>query len=1173
MTAQSSTAQVSQASQDLYAPIELLAPHWVLQRRQLVNWGSYEGYHVFEPSTAFDGTVTLLTGQSESGKSTLVDAQVSLLYPTGAAFNKASNAGRSDRSDYTYVRGQRGIRNDRGHDEPVYLRGVNEDGEPYAVWGAIVDDYIDTANSGHLSIAKFMYLPPDATPENMIKLYAMRAEPIDPRLMDAYREEKFSIPLLKQVYPGITVYQYANRFHEDVWKRFGLTEAACRLLHRMQASDAPSQLDDIFRKGVLNEPRALSMGRAAIDDYERYRNNFMSMERTRRRVELLQTINDEAAEYQEAERGVSQLRAIDPMQVGSDERRAQWLDTRISADVADVLPQYRAWAQENEAALQSAQEKVVQLNDEISSLENQMRGHGGDEIRKLEDKLADAQREYERVLKRCEKLVERFNRADQSMPENQTQWNEICAQYEQFDKEYAADARTRSDHQFELLNTCKIYEDELAELNDDYERKQRSRSRITREMADARALMAQVTGLQPEELPYAAELMDVEDEEWRVAMNVTYASLAPTILVDKRHEQGFAQNISRIPREQMPRRNWQFVDTDAIFDGDHDSSERDWLSGKLTFNEDSPFIGWLRARVASDASDALCVDAIDDASAERQVQRDGQIKSGKRGSHGTKGMKPVIGFVTETYLNELKVKIAAAKERLNQAIAARDAFDNDVAKLQAKHDLAQALQDTAWADIDAQAVEDRITQLRADRDELANNPELAQLKADLDIRKRQLEEANSRAWGAKTEAQSAQRALQAAQRWLSEHDDASTTADGVHAVPMNDVCNELLETSYVAYFGASAQRGSQRVGVILGIDDKSAKASGTHVKAEDRVDMQQVGVLRMSVAQAVGKTVTQLAAQRDARRKSCETTMQSYIDQYAPNDDRISASVNDAQFFERELAELEPGVIGQEAASTEYFNSLEKMLNDFVQLQATIRADQKKITEQMGKINRLLAHYPFGAQHGKLSIEVHVRPPEAKFSTALSSQIARINAFRESDSRDVERCKKLFEQCANVVEFIKESFDEYAPNGHGDANLDPRRRSRFIGAVEYSNGDIEHINSTGGGSGGYLQELTSFAYGAALLYLLANDNATEPSYATVFLDEALIKADSQYTRRALSVLPGLGFQVIVSAPESKTGEIMPSASKTVVARKDPTTGTTTLLEGELVNGTHERNAR
>ena len=113
---------------------------------------------------------------------------------------------------------------------------------------------------------------------------------------------------------------------------------------------------------------------------------------------------------------------------------------------------------------------------------------------------------------------------------------------------------------------------------------------------------------------------------------------------------------------------------------------------------------------------------------------------------------------------------------------------------------------------------------------------------------------------------------------------------------------------------------------------------------------------------------------------------------------------------------------------------------------------------------------------------------------------------------------------------------------------------------------MERINSTGGGSGGYLQELTSFAYGAALMYLLANDNATEPSYATVFLDEALIKADGQYTRRALSVLPGLGFQVIVSAPEAKTGEIMASASKVVVARKDPENGLTELRAAVLGAG-------
>ncbi len=59
---------------DLYGPIELNPPHWELQERQLVNWGSYGGYHTFDPSTMFDGTVTLLTGQSESGKAGLLTA-------------------------------------------------------------------------------------------------------------------------------------------------------------------------------------------------------------------------------------------------------------------------------------------------------------------------------------------------------------------------------------------------------------------------------------------------------------------------------------------------------------------------------------------------------------------------------------------------------------------------------------------------------------------------------------------------------------------------------------------------------------------------------------------------------------------------------------------------------------------------------------------------------------------------------------------------------------------------------------------------------------------------------------------------------------------------------------------------------------------------------------------
>ena len=55
---------------------------------------------------------------------------------------------------------------------------------------------------------------------------------------------------------------------------------------------------------------------------------------------------------------------------------------------------------------------------------------------------------------------------------------------------------------------------------------------------------------------------------------------------------------------------------------------------------------------------------------------------------------------------------------------------------------------------------------------------------------------------------------------------------------------------------------------------------------------------------------------------------------------------------------------------------------------------------------------------------------------------------------------------------------------YGARNLDPRCRSSFYAIVHHADGPDERITSTGGRSGGALQELTSFVYGAALIYLL-----------------------------------------------------------------------------------------
>jgi uncharacterized protein YPO0396 len=76
-------------------------------------------------------------------------------------------------------------------------------------------------------------------------------------------------------------------------------------------------------------------------------------------------------------------------------------------------------------------------------------------------------------------------------------------------------------------------------------------------------------------------------------------------------------------------------------------------------------------------------------------------------------------------------------------------------------------------------------------------------------------------------------------------------------------------------------------------------------------------------------------------------------------------------------------------------------------------------------------------------------------------------------------------------------------------------------------------------SGGESQELIAFIVGAALRYQLGDAGAERPRYAPVFLDEALIKADAHFTKRAIGAWRGLGFQLIIGAPNDKYSAIEP----------------------------------
>ncbi|NMM97925.1 ATP-binding protein [Bifidobacterium olomucense] len=1150
------------------AELQMIADRWMMVSRRLVNWGSYEGYHEFRPSTDSTLPVTLLAGASESGKSTLVDAQISLLYPTGTPFNKASNSGRSERSDYTYLRGMIGVGSTEHGDEPIYLRGKDKTtGAPQAVWGAIVDTYRNQTSGQILSCAKFLYLQPGDGRADVRRQYAVWGKPIDPRLMDPYRESPFTPGQLRDTYPDCLTFPSAEAFHSHIWSIMGLSEEACRLLHKIQSADTPSKLDDIFKQGVLGVPEALELARTAVEDYERYDANFHAMEEKTKRMDALHGIQDAYGEYAKANKRVRMfdiVKSNDDSTVEVPETLRDWAMSRMRAEVSMQLPIDRSEAQAYESEARNARRNAESMRGRIDMIRGQMQGLDGGNLTRLEMELNQAKRVLEESESTRKRIEQTFVSIDEQLPASEQAWTERRINAVDFKRTYDERVGGCEEQLAAAMNARAAARDTLEKLQRDYDRQKSQRTRITQHMDETRAMLARATGLTPADLPYVAELMDVKetDEQWRIAMNVAYGSIAQTILVDERHEQGFAAKVSTIDPHAMSRSTWQFVDTTRDYGNadktDVDASDEDeWLSGKLRYREDSPFSGWLRSQTQSERYDALCVTIDDSDHSTRQVQTDGQIKSGARGQHGIKDRAQVIGFVNEAYLKSLEQQISQSQEALEQANDDYTAAKQQSDKLHRELELANQLAYTSWERIDIDGARKTIADIEASIASIKNDPKLAELAARKDELTAELEQLDERHMQAEQSATSASQAVEAALLWLNHHANTTQEQTGVETTTVPAVPNEVAAALAEAYENrfAGLEDAAMRAHMIIGAGAASSDF------AERVLD---------GMVKDIDARIAMLKAQADAARTTVESKMSAYIGIWAADDDALTASVEDYRYYLDELESLTQ-LAATTATETEYHRCLEQLLMSFLTIKRAIDTDATDIHDQLDRINAMLKGQQFGPKHGSLSLQADVRRPERVFSSQLTRAIGVLNDWKSTvgesdDSARRTESRRAFAACAPMIALLKDELAQVKDaNGikqYGARNLDPRCRSSFYAIVHHADGPDERITSTGGRSGGALQELTSFVYGAALIYLLGGgmENRLKPSYTTLFLDEALIKADGRYTQRALSVLPRLGFQVIVSAPESKTGEILEVSTKAYVTYKDSATGLTSLRE-------------
>ena len=1071
---------------------------WVADELQLVNWGGYDGAH----RVRFSPTATLLCGGSGSGKSTLMDAYVALMMPHTTPFNGASNGavvgrprGQEQRNILSYGRGKIDeTRTDEGTKITV-LRGDGTD-----TWTAVSMTWLDHDGSRFTAVRAW-YIPANARQlEDTVRVRATVAGAFDLSTLETAATQRLADAALKSA--GLDTVATDREFSARLHAVLGIGAAgagtkAMSLLARIQAGQQITTVDDLYKRMVLEEPETIAAADAVVAHFDGLESTRSRMLTAQQQVRALEPIRSARARIEEA---AERLRLID--QIGRftdpDSLATLWRASRRLDLLRDVETELQTATRAADAAVREQQALADAADIERDGLGEVLRAAGGDrletahrELRALERRLADTTRERERLDAALEVLqVEVRTARDFATLADR-------ARTALADPDAKATLREAYGTAISARNALAARVKELeAERSEAAER----HDNIPARLRESRELLAKAAGLGTDQLPFVGELVEVrtEFEPWREAFNLALGGFATTLLIDAAHLPAFRAAIDAVRTPERLR--YEGVQTGLA---EATPADPQTLPGRLDYKS-GPFTGWLQDELAHRFG-YVCVETSAELAQHRMaLTLAGQTSQGARGAHGGHGRRNVLGFSTHRRVGELDAQLGAARARLEAAQAATLDAAAELDALDARRAAYEKIQDLTWEQIDVASVEQERERWSAIIDDVtAGNPEIAGIQSQIAAKRREaaeLREGIGRAkaeqqrladtWAAITDevdlAQAVVDAAEDAGRALT--DDQAAYLDGQFLLP--DATGATTRMQELTRFDAALDSASRRF-----LDDQRA--------AQD----------------AVGE-----------QRENLRRTLSGFLDRW-PNPNLLPDPDHALGDFERILADLETS--GLHELEAEWRDSLLRLSgNDLTNLDSTLSRSLREIRDRIEPINRIMQDLPFYDDDHRLQISPRESQSEVRrrFRKELRDVRALIDAAETDDDRE-----RVYQRMARLINRLRRTSPDFAELV--DVRNHVRVSAERVHAVTQQHVALyDHIGEK---SGGESQELIAFIVGAALRYQLGDAGAERPRYAPVFLDEALIKADAHFTKRAIGAWRGLGFQLIIGAPNDKYSAIEP----------------------------------
>lgn len=1051
---------------------ELLSgPGYRLRQLELYNWGGFTGYH----SAAIDPHGTAIVGPTGSGKTTLVDALMTLL-GTNPKYNLASTGGHeSDRDLVSYVRGVAGAGDGSGGQTHIARPGKTISGICATLAGA--DGVVRLA-----AVFGFDGSSSSASDLQKLWLFATAGEQSLEQWLTLYSEGgQRALRQLEKESEGFWL--YANNKRNYLGRArgfFEVRENAFNLLNRAAGLKQLNSIDEIFRELVLDDCSQFVRAKEVADSFDDLSEIYQEIGIARKQIGALLPVKSLAQEHQKLSDSVQQQQQLCddfPPWFAARSRR------RWEAEQARLLQAEELATAELETA-KAKYDKQQGVNEQLHAEYLQL---GGASVKELEEKLKDKnalRQQRERLARDYQGMAALFQLGDQVergvLQAGQTHIRQNLPDWQQ----QAADQHEQA---FSVGVSERNLREQWIAIQEELEEAQRHpASNIAPQFRALRSQLAEALDLDEELLPFVAELVQVKPEEqaWRGAIERAIGGHRLRLLVPALHmQQALAWINGRDNRlhVRLLEVRQEVAAADFFVDG---------FTRKLDYKQ-HPYREMVKHLLAG--VDRHCVA---DVSQLRRTEHALTIEgtwSGRSGFFDKQDQRRLdqdwqTGFDNKDRLRQLEQQLAGLQEQLHSAESALRQAQSAAREEAKRLHLAGQFLLLEFEQLDYLSVQQDMDRLQEQLQRITA-PD-----SDLNAAYQHYKQGQELLQQLDAQRATAQQALGACQeqaRQAAEQFKQLTQQLATAAEPTESAAHFAV---FVARLEDSALHRLSQLGQDIG--------------NELAVKRTQLFEQRAATAIELGKAMT--------KAKSADHGALS----------EVGTELGDIpQYLQRLTTLTEEDLPAKQQRFKSYLNSSSE--DGVRQFMSEIENEVLRIYDRLEDVNATLRRVDF--QPGRYL--------QIVAGNVQHESLRTFNAARDAlnSARFVEDEGESHYQALQVIVDLLRDAAERQRTQPAKALLDPRFRLEFkVSDISRATGDvIETRSGSQGGSGGEKEIIASYVLTASLSYALCPDGSRYPLFGTIVLDEAFSRSSHAVAGRIIAALTEFGLHPLFVTPNKE----------------------------------------